>query len=133
MFEDIAPNMNIQASDITRGKFLGKGTFGSVFRGELKQTSGDSLTIAMKMPLNNEVGDEARPEEVQMAAAAMRALKENPTMALNDAYRWENAFYFASIYFNVYYFKKHDSFVRFTLSNVWLFRIDCEYWEYWEY
>ena len=91
MFEDIAPNMNIQASDITRGKFLGKGTFGSVFRGELRQTSGDSITIAMKMPLNNEVGDEARPEEVQMAAAAMRALKENPTMTLNDAYRWENA------------------------------------------
>ncbi|KAJ7388223.1 hypothetical protein OS493_039119 [Desmophyllum pertusum] len=41
----------------------------------------------MKMPLNNEVGDEAPPEEAQMAAAAMRALRENPTMALNDAYR----------------------------------------------
>ena len=43
------------------------------------------------MPLNNEVGEEARPEEIQMAAAAMRALKENPTMTLNDAYRWGDA------------------------------------------
>ena len=67
MFEDIAPNLNIQASHITRGKFLGKGTFGSVFRGELRQISGNSITIAMKMPLNNDA---------------------NPTMELNDAYRW---------------------------------------------
>lgn len=87
MFEDIAPNMNVQASDITKGKFLGKGTFGSVFRGELRQESGNSITIAMKMPLNNEVGDDAPAEEKQMAAAAMRALKENPTLTLNDAYR----------------------------------------------
>lgn len=87
MFEDIAPNMSIQASDLTRGKFLGKGTFGSVFRGELRQESGNSITIAMKMPLNNEVGDDAPAEEKQMAAAAMRALKENPTVTLNDAYR----------------------------------------------
>lgn len=91
MFEDIAPNMNVQASDITKGKFLGKGTFGSVFRGELRQESGNSITIAMKMPLNNEVGDDAPAEEKQMAAAAMRALKENPTLTLNDAYRWEDS------------------------------------------
>ena len=91
MFEDIAPNMNVQASDITKGKFLGKGTFGSVFRGELRQESGNSITIAMKMPLNNEVGDDAPAEEKQMAAAAMRALKENPTVTLNDAYRWEDS------------------------------------------
>lgn len=87
MFEDIAPNMNVQASDITRGKFLGKGTFGSVFRGELKQQSGKSITIAMKMPLNNEVDDDALPEELQMAEAARKRLDANPTMELNDAYR----------------------------------------------
>lgn len=94
MFEDIAPNMNVQASDITKGKFLGKGTFGSVFRGELRQESGNSITIAMKMPLNNEVGDDAPAEEKQMAAAAMRALKENPTVTLNDAYRSEDSLTF---------------------------------------
>ncbi|XP_068698664.1 leucine-rich repeat serine/threonine-protein kinase 1-like [Montipora capricornis] len=87
MFEDIAPNMNIQGSDITRGKFLGKGTFGSVFRGELRLSSGKSITIAMKMPLNHEVGDDARPEEIQMAEAAKKRLKANPTFELNDAYR----------------------------------------------
>ena len=88
MFEDIAPNLNIQASHITRGKFLGKGTFGSVFRGELRQISGNSITIAMKMPLNNEVGEDARPEDIQMAEAARKRLDANPTMELNDAYRW---------------------------------------------
>lgn len=87
MFEDIAPNLNIQASHITRGKFLGKGTFGSVFRGELRQISGNSITIAMKMPLNNEVGEDARPEDIQMAEAARKRLDANPTMELNDAYR----------------------------------------------
>lgn len=87
MFEDIAPNMNVPASNITRGKFLGKGTFGSVFRGELRQTSGKSITIAMKMPLNNEVDDDALPEELQMAEAARKRLNLNPTMELNDAYR----------------------------------------------
>ena len=91
MFEDIAPNMNIQASDITRGKFLGKGTFGSVFRGELRQSSGKSITIAMKMPLNNEVDDDALPEELQMAEAARKRLDANPTMELNDAYRWDRS------------------------------------------
>ena len=88
MFEDIAPNLNIQASHITRGKFLGKGTFGSVFRGELRQISGNSITIAMKMPLNNEVGEDARPEDIQMAEAARKRLDANPIMELNDAYRW---------------------------------------------
>jgi len=87
MFEDIAPNMNVQASDITRGKFLGKGTFGSVFRGELRQASGKSITVAMKMPLNNEVGEDACPEELQMAEAARKRLNANPTTELNDAYR----------------------------------------------
>ena len=87
MFEDIAPNMNIPAENLTKGRFLGKGTFGSVFCGELRQASGAVKTIAMKMPLNNEVGSDARPEEKQMAEAAKRALKENPTMTLNDAYR----------------------------------------------
>lgn len=51
------------------------------------------------MPLNNEVGDEARPEEVQMAAAAMRALRENPTMVLNDAYRWGGVLHWTKFLF----------------------------------
>jgi len=87
MFEDIAPDMNIQASDLTRGRFLGKGTFGSVFRGEMRLSSGTSNTVAMKMPLNHEVGDDAQPEDQQMAEAAKKRLHANPTLELNDAYR----------------------------------------------
>ena len=87
-FEDIAPNLNIKAKDLVRDRFLGKGTFGSVFRGELKLPSGDTLIVAMKMPLNNEVDEQAKPEEKQAAQAAERALRDNPTMALNDAYRY---------------------------------------------
>ncbi|XP_048577768.1 leucine-rich repeat serine/threonine-protein kinase 1 isoform X2 [Nematostella vectensis] len=87
MFEDIAPHLAIHSGNITRGRFLGKGTFGSVFRGELRDASGESISIAMKMPLNNEIGDDAKPEERQAAEAAKRALRDNPTMALNDAYR----------------------------------------------
>ena len=87
MFEDIAPDMNIQAPDLTRGRFLGKGTFGSVFRGEMRLSSGTSNTVAMKMPLNHEVGDDAQPEDQQMAEAAKKRLHANPTLELNDAYR----------------------------------------------
>lgn len=87
MFEDIAPDLAIHPGNLVRGKFLGKGTFGSVFRGELKGATGDSDSVAMKMPLNNEVGEDAKPEERQAAEAATRALKDNPMMALNDAYR----------------------------------------------
>ncbi|KAK3754845.1 hypothetical protein QZH41_011322 [Actinostola sp. cb2023] len=87
MFEDIAPHLSIHSGNLVRGKFLGKGTFGSVFRGELKGAAGDSYSIAMKMPLNNEVGEDAKPEERQAAEAAKRALADNPTMALNEAYR----------------------------------------------
>ena len=39
------------------------------------------------MPLNNEVGEDARPEDIQMAEAARKRLDANPTMELNDAYR----------------------------------------------
>ena len=88
MFEDIAPNLSIHSGNLTRGRFLGKGTFGSVFRGELKGAAGDSIAIAMKMPLNNDVGEDAKPEERQAAEAAKRALRDNPTMALNEAYRF---------------------------------------------
>lgn len=87
MFEDIAPHLSIHSGNLVRGKFLGKGTFGSVFRGEIKGAAGDAESVAMKMPLNNEVGDDAKPEERQAAEAAKRALRDNPTMALNEAYR----------------------------------------------
>ena len=42
----------------------------------------------MKMPMNNEVDEDASREVKQAAEAAKRALKENPTMTLNDAYRF---------------------------------------------
>ena len=79
--------MNIQASDLSRDKFLGKGTFGSVFRGKLRDASGEHRVVAMKMPLNNEVDEQARPEERQAAEAAQRALRDSPTLTLNDAFR----------------------------------------------
>jgi len=41
----------------------------------------------MKMPLNHEVGDDAQPEDQQMAEAAKKRLHANPTLELNDAYR----------------------------------------------
>ena len=73
---------------MVRSRFLGKGTFGSVFRGEMREPSGESVVVAMKMPMNNEVDEDASREVKQAAEAAKRALKENPTMTLNDAYRF---------------------------------------------
>ena len=74
---------------MVRSQFLGKGTFGSVFRGEMRTGDwGESRVVAMKMPMNNEVDEDASREVKQAAEAAKRAFKENPTMTLNDAYRF---------------------------------------------
>ena len=75
-----------------RGSFISKGSFGSVFRGEVRALNGalltETLRVAIKMPLNFEVGENPTPELQNAAEAAKRKLRDNPTTTYNEAYRY---------------------------------------------
>ena len=87
MFADIAPELNFAPSSVTRKKLLGRGTFGTVYAGELKQ-DGKVAQVALKMPLNNEVDENASEEEKAGARAAKRQVEEVPQQIYTEAYRF---------------------------------------------
>ena len=67
-------------------KKLGQGTFGTVYAGEIKQN--DVVTqVALKMPLDNQVDENATEEEKAQANAAQRKAQEIPQQIYTDAYR----------------------------------------------
>lgn len=72
--------------DFTRKKFLGRGSFGTVYSGEVKQ-DGKALHVALKMPLDYDVGDNPSEAEMAAAKAAQRKVEEVPKLIFTDAYR----------------------------------------------
>ena len=87
MFADIAPALKIEPENLSRKKFLGRGSFGTVYAGEIKQ-DGKMMQVALKMPLDNEVGENPTEAEVAAAKAAKRKAEEVPRQIYTDAYRY---------------------------------------------
>ena len=86
VFADIAPELNIEPSNISRKKFLGRGAFGTVFAGEMKQDD-KVIPVALKMPLDNDVGENPTEEEIAAKNAAERKVQEVPRQIFTEAYR----------------------------------------------
>ena len=86
MFADIAPELNFEPSSVTRKKKLGRGSFGTVYAGEIKQ-DGKVAQVALKMPLDNEVDENATESEIAEAKAAKRKTEEVPQQVYTEAYR----------------------------------------------
>ncbi len=86
VFADIAPKLNFEPSSVTRKKKLGRGTFGTVYAGEIKH-NGKVAQIALKMPLDNELDENATEEEKAEARAAKRKVEEVPQQIYTEAYR----------------------------------------------
>ena len=71
---------------MTRKKKLGRGTFGTVYAGEIKQ-DGKVAQVALKMPLSNEVDENSTESEIAEAQAAQRKAEEVPQQIYTEAYR----------------------------------------------
>ena len=86
VFADIAPELNFAPGSVTRKKKLGRGTFGTVYTGEIKK-DGKVAQVALKMPLNNEIDENSTESEIAEAKAAKRKAEEVPQQVYTDAYR----------------------------------------------
>ena len=78
--------MNFKPSSVIRKKKLGQGTFGTVYAGEIKQ-NGAAAQVALKMPLDNQVDENATKEEIAQANAAKLQAQEIPQQIYTEAYR----------------------------------------------
>ena len=86
VFADIAPELNFKPSSVIRKKKLGRGAFGTVYAGEIKQ-NGVAAQVALKMPLDNQVDENATKEEIAQANAAKLKTQEIPQQIYTEAYR----------------------------------------------
>ena len=85
VFADIAPKLGFEPSSVTRKKKLGRGNFGTVFAGEVKQ-DGKLIQVALKMPLYYETDESSTEEEKAEAQAARRRVEEVPHQIYTEAY-----------------------------------------------
>ncbi|RDD43578.1 Leucine-rich repeat serine/threonine-protein kinase 1 [Trichoplax sp. H2] len=90
IFHDLAPNLMISPDLLTKEYLLGKGAFGSVFKGELyddEKLDEQPLPVAIKMMTEQGISENANTVDIAIIEAASKAVAADPTSSAYNAYR----------------------------------------------